>query len=172
MIENYYDSRFELGHFEMNELGIASPVTMLTLLEETAADHCLFAGHGLYELESQKIGWVLISGFLQMDRYPRYKEKIVIRTWISSYTSIKGFRENIIYDESNNILGRGKSIWVFFDIEKRRPTRIFEDIKTKWSSCSVESIDKDISRRLRELRILIGQSSSRLTDTIRIFTDI
>ena len=82
-MENYFDKTFELRYFEMNKLGEASPITMLTLLQETAAEHCYMAGHSLYDLMSQNLGWVLLSGAMQMDRYPHYKEKIIIRTWIS-----------------------------------------------------------------------------------------
>lgn len=148
MIKNYFDKQFELRYFEMNEFGVASPTTILTLLEEAAADHCYSINHSLYQLGEQSIGWVLISGVMQMERYPNYKEKITIRTWLSKYTTIKGFRENIIYDEQNNIIGRAKGLWIFFDIERRRPTEIFNDIKEKWSFCSEESIDYNISQKI------------------------
>ena len=149
MIKNYFDKQFELNYFEMNEFGVASPTTILTLLEETAADHCYSINHSLYQLGEQNIGWVLISGIMQMERYPRYKEKITIRTWLSKYTTIKGFRENIIYDEQNNIIGRAKGLWVFFDIDRRRPVKIFDDIMKKWSFCNEESIDYNISKKIK-----------------------
>lgn len=149
MIENYFDKQFELRYFEMNEFGIASPTTILTLLEETAADHCDSINYSLYQLEEQNIGWVLISGVMQMERYPRYKEKITIRTWLSQYSTIRGYRENIIYDEQNNIIGRARGLWVFFDIDKRRPVQIFDDIMKKWSFCNVESIDHNISKKIK-----------------------
>jgi len=133
----------------MNELGIASPTTILILLEETAADHCFSINHSLYQLQEQDIGWVLISGFLQMERYPNYKEKITIRTWLSKYSTIKGFRENIIYDGQDNVIGRARGLWIFFDIERRRPVRIFDDIKEKWSFCSEESINYNISKKIK-----------------------
>ncbi|MCT4615192.1 MAG: thioesterase [Marinifilaceae bacterium] len=148
MIKTYFDKEFELRYFEMNKFGFASPTTVLTLLEETAADHCISINHSLYQLGEQNIGWVLISGYMQMYRYPKYKEKITIRTWLSKYTTIKGFRENIIYDEQNNIIGRAKGLWIFFDIERRRPTEIFSDIKDKWSHNKEESIDHNISQRI------------------------
>ena len=147
MIENYYDKQFELRYFEMNELGVASPTTILTLLEETAADHCYSIDHSLYQLGKQNIGWVLFAGDMQMERYPGYKEKITIRTWLSKYSAVKGFRENIIYDEQENIIGRAKGLWIFFDIEKRRPIKILDEIKERWSFCSVESNAHDISKR-------------------------
>ena len=122
-MENYFDKEFELRYFEMNKSGEASPLTILTLLQETAAEHCYFAGHDLVSLISQNLGWVLLSGAMEMERYPRYKEKIIIRTWISKYHTIRGFRENIIYDEHYNIIGRARGLWVFYDIQKRRPTK-------------------------------------------------
>jgi medium-chain acyl-[acyl-carrier-protein] hydrolase len=149
MIKNYFDKQFELRYFEMNEFGIASPTTVLSLLEETAADHCHSINYSLYQLEEQNIGWVLISGVMQMERYPSYREKITIRTWLSHYSTIRGYRENIIYDEQNNIIGRAKGLWVFFDINRRRPVRIFDDIMEKWSFCNVESIDYNISKKIK-----------------------
>src|SRR5690554_1911810 len=141
MIENYFDKQFELRYFEMNELGVASPATILTLLEETAAEHCYSIDHSLYQLADQHIGWVLISGVLQMDRYPRYKEIITIRTWLSSYSRIKGHRENVIYDEQGHVIGRARGLWIFFDINRRRPIQILDDIIERWSLCTVKSMD-------------------------------
>lgn len=150
-MKNYFDKHFELRYFEMNKSGEASATTMLTLLEETAADHCFSINHSLYDLLEKNVGWVLLSGTLQMERYPIYKEKITIRTWLSSYSTIKGIRENIIYDEQNNIIGRAKGLWVFFDIERRRPIQIFNEIKEKWSFCSEESITENITKKITPL---------------------
>ena len=135
----------------MDKFGEASPTTILTLLEETAADHCYSIGHSLYDLLEQNVGWVLLSGFLQMERYPKYKEKITIRTWISSYSSIRGFRENIIYDEDHNIIGRGKGLWVFYDIQKRRPTKIWNEFKEKWPVNDEQSVTHDITKKIEAI---------------------
>src|SRR5690606_37563725 len=132
-------------------LGIASPTTILTLLEETAAEHCYSINHSLYQLADQNIGWVLISGVMQMERYPRYKEKITIRTWLSSYTAIKGYRENIIYDQQSNIIGTARGLWIFFDINRRRPIKIFDDIINKWSFSNIKSINYDISEKIEAI---------------------
>ena len=137
----------------MNKFGFALPTSILLLLEETAADHCYSINNNLYQLKEQNIGWVLVSGFLQMERYPSYKEKITIRTWLSKYSIIKGFRENIIYDEQNNIIGRAKGLWIFFDIERRKPTQIFNTIKDKWSFCSNECINYNISEKIKPINI-------------------
>jgi acyl-ACP thioesterase len=151
MIKNYFNKQFELRYFEMNEYAVASPMTILTLLEETAADHCYLINHSLYQLAEQNVGWILISGFMQMERYPNYKEKITIRTWLSKYSTTKGFRENIIYDEHDNIIGRAKGLWVFFDIERRRSIKIFDDIKNRWSFYNEECINENITKKINAI---------------------
>ena len=131
-MENSFDKKYELRYFDMGKYGEASPVTMLTLLEETAAEHSHQIDHCLYSLEKQNIGWVLLSGVISMIRYPRYRENITIRTWVSKFSLVKGYRENLIYDESDSIIGMAKGVWVFYDIEKRKPVPIKDEIKSRW----------------------------------------
>ncbi|SDR93745.1 Acyl-ACP thioesterase [Polaribacter sp. KT25b] len=149
--DNYFDKQFELRYFEMNKLGFATPTIILGLLEETAAEHCFSINYSLFDLFKKNIGWILVSGVFQMDRYPNYKEIITIRTWLSKYTSITGYRENIIYDENQNIIGKAKGLWVFFDIEKRKPIPIFNQIKEKWSCFINESISSDIKKKINSI---------------------
>jgi len=141
-MENYLDKKYQLRYFEMNKYGMASPTTILTLLEETAAEHSFNIDYSLYSLERQNIGWVLISGTMDMIRYPKYKENIAIRTWISKFSLVRGHRENIIFDESGTVIGKAKGIWVFYDIEKKKPVPIHAEIKSKWG------IDPEISREV------------------------
>jgi medium-chain acyl-[acyl-carrier-protein] hydrolase len=150
-LENYFDKQFELRYSEMDKTGVSSPTTILTLLEETAADHCYSISEGLFDLEKKNIGWVLLSGAMQIDRYPGYKEKITVRTWMSDYTMVKGFRGNYIYDEQKNIIGRAKSMWVFFDIKNRRPVKIFDNIRKDWASCNEECLDQDITKKIEAI---------------------
>lgn len=145
-----FENEIEIRYFEMNRFGEASATAVLTILEEVAANHCHAIGYGLYDLLKQNIGWVLLSGYMQMDRYPKYKEKIKIRTWISQYQSVRAIRENIIFDESGNKIGSARSRWLFFDIEKRRPVYIFDDIRQRWGCCDEVSSDIDISHKIDE----------------------
>ena len=150
-MSQYFEKQFELRYLEMNFLGEATPTAILALLEETAADHCNSIEYSLYNLLDQNIGWVLVGGYIQMERYPKYKEKITIRTWLSNYSTVRGIRENIIFDEDGRIIGRAKGLWVFFDILKRRPVPIFDAIKSRWSFNSQESIVVDVSKKIASI---------------------
>ncbi len=148
----YFEREYELRYFEMNKFGEASLTALATLLEETAAEHCLHIGLSLYDLKAQNIGWVLLSGALEMIRYPKYKEKIRIRTWLSRYEMVKGYRENLILDSNGNILGKSRGMWVFYDIKKRRPLRIPEVIKDKWKFLPEKCSEMDLDLKLVNLK--------------------
>lgn len=161
-MKNYFEKEFELRYFEMDSYGQASSTSILTLLEETAASHCSSINHSLFDLEKQNIGWVLLSGVMTMDRYPDYNEKIIIRTWLSDYSTVKGIRENIIYDGEMNIIGKSKGLWVFYDIKRRRPVQIFDSIKSGWSYCTLKSTEHDIRRKILPLESSLAVNEFRV----------
>ena len=150
-MNKYFEREFELRYFEMNNFGEASPTTILALLEETAADHCYSIDYSLYDLQKQNIGWVLLSGIIKMERYPIYKEKIFIRTWLSTYSAVRGFSENLIFDENRNIIGTARGLWLFFDTKRRRPIQILNGILEKWSFDKTLSAEHDITKKIEPI---------------------
>ena len=143
-----FEKQFTLRYFQMNKWGEASPITLATLLQEAASDHCIAINRGLFDLYAQNIGWVLLSSFMHIDRYPTFKETITVRTWMSSYTATRGYRENIIFDSNQNVIGRARQLWVFFDTKKKRPVRIFDDIQTGWFPQGKTCMDYNIEEKL------------------------
>ncbi len=145
---NIFESEFITDFYDLSQYEEATPMAMLRLLQETAGNHHLPVGENIIDLYRKNLGWVLLSGKMQFDRYPKYKEKITIRTWLSQYKSIRGVRENYILDEENNIIGRAKGLWLFFDIKNRRPLSIPEKFKTGWGLNPQVSIDFDPAKKL------------------------
>ncbi len=45
-----FEKQYQLRYLGVNQYGEASPVTILKLLEETAADHCSSTNYNLYDL--------------------------------------------------------------------------------------------------------------------------
>ncbi len=147
-MNTYFDSQFVINFYDLTKYEEASPVTMLRLLQETAGDHHLPIGENIIELYRKNLGWVLLAGVMRFDRYPKYKEKITIRTWLSQYKTIRGIRENLVIDEENNVIGRAKGLWLFFDVETRRPTAIPDRFKQQWGLNPESSIDFDINQTI------------------------
>ncbi|WP_369403702.1 acyl-[acyl-carrier-protein] thioesterase [Geofilum rubicundum] len=64
---------------------------------------------------------------------------------------MRGIRENLIYDAKGCIIGKAKGLWVFFDIKRKRPVQIFDDIIEKWGTFEEECINHDISTKIETI---------------------
>lgn len=148
---NFFESSFTIDFYDLSQYEEATPMTMLRLLQETAGDHHFPIGENIIDLYRKNLGWVLLSGIMQFDRYPRYKEKVRIRTWMSQYKSIRGLRENQVLDEQGTVIGRSKGLWLFFDIEKRRPIPIPEKFRQGWGVNPESSIEFNPTQKLPKL---------------------
>jgi len=131
-VQSIHETRFPVRFYETDGQGYAEPTAVLTMLEDAAANHCESIGWGLFRLARQSIGWVLLSGRMEMDRYPRYGETVTVRTWLSGYSPARGYRENILLDGHGKILGRARSAWALYNVERRRPERISREILDSW----------------------------------------
>lgn len=119
-----FSKEFEIHYYEVNKLQEATPITILNYLEDSAISNSASVGYGVNELKEIDAGWVLNRWYLKMDRYPKLGEKIIIETWPSSFERFYGNREFLIMDVEGKIIGRAASIWIYFNIAKRRPMRI------------------------------------------------
>ena len=162
-----FEKQFELRYFEMNKFGEATAATILTLLEETASEHCSSINQGLFSLFNENIGWVLVSGTLEMYRYPKHREKITIKTWLSQYSTIKGFRENIILDGSQKVIGKARGLWLFFDVVKRRPAAIYNTFINQWGINNEQALHNNLNTKIAVLDnvLAIDEFTIRKYDT-------
>ena len=56
-------------------------------------------------------------------RYPRMGERIAVSTWASGFKGICGDRNFCMRDEAGNIAAYADSLWVYMDLEKKRPAK-------------------------------------------------
>lgn len=114
------------------------PTSMMSFLEETAAEHCRCAGRDLFALLDDGRGWVLTGGGLSMKRYPRYGEVFRIETWISDWKRFSGIREYRILASDGSLLGEAGGRWVYWDLNTRKPTAVPDVFRERWH-CSPDS---------------------------------
>lgn len=132
MEENAHRRDFRLRYSEVDNRGELSPVALLDLLEEAASSHCDESGWSVFRLMGEGYGWVLLRGGFEVDRYPRYREDFGIETWVSRTKRFEAFREYRIRSSSGELLGRARGLWLFYDIGRRRPASIFDEILAAW----------------------------------------
>lgn len=123
---------YEIFYFQIDQQGDASPITILGFLEDCATSHSEAVGIGIDYLISQRTCWVLNRWKLQMNRYPHLGEKITVETYPSNFERFYGRREFNIRDSQGSLLGQASSLWIYLNIDKRRPTRIPSNVASQY----------------------------------------
>ena len=80
-------------------------------------------GYGLAYLKERKKAWMLSAWQIAILRYPRMGERIAVSTWASGFKGICGDRNFCMRDEAGNIAAYADSLWVYMDLEKKRPAK-------------------------------------------------
>jgi acyl-ACP thioesterase len=135
-----------LGYNHVFQDGKISMTAVMEELEETASEHCRVIGEDIFSLLEKNSAWILKGGALEMNSYPGYSQKIRIETWISSLNRYRGYREFLIRDEENRILGKCSTLWVFMDILKRSLIPIPGIFHREWQTCGQRPIDTQFKK--------------------------
>lgn len=119
-----YKKTFRIPYYDADKYRRATPLAILTYLGETSGAHTEHIGFGVDKLQSLNYCWMLNRWKVKINRYPSVKEQITIETWTSSIDRFYATREFIIYDEKEIEIGRTSTVWIFINMEKKKPMRI------------------------------------------------
>lgn len=84
-------------------------------------------GKGIDYLLETKRTWFAISWYIEISRYPKMFEDVVVKTWPYEFSSSMGFRNVIIEDNNGQVIVAADSIWTLVDLDTGRPIRITEE---------------------------------------------
>jgi len=98
--------------------------TLWNFMQETAWHHAGNLQLGYSDLSEHQYFWVLSRLSIQMGEYPRWGDRIKIKTWLTGIGRLFALRNFSIANLKGDILGTAKSAWLVLDLKSRRPQRI------------------------------------------------
>ena len=84
-------------------------------------------GRGIDYMMEKRRTWFAISWNIEIRRFPRMFENVVVKTWPYDFSASLGMRNVIITDEAGNDILVADSLWTLMDMNTGRPTRIEEE---------------------------------------------
>jgi acyl-ACP thioesterase len=115
-----------ISSYEVDAEGKASLPTLSKFMQETAYNHANHLEFGYAHLKEKNQFWVLSRLLIKINRYPRWGEKIHMRTWPTGVEGLFAYRDFRILDEQGKPIGAAGTGWLVLDAEKRRPQRPIE----------------------------------------------
>jgi acyl-ACP thioesterase len=84
-------------------------------------------GKGIEYMHKTGRAWFAIGWNIEIKRYPKMFENVVVKTWPYSFSSSMGYRNVIITDSSGADILCADSIWSLVDTKTGLPTKILEE---------------------------------------------
>ena len=123
-----YSFQSSVRYSEVDESGTLSLPALLDYLQ----DSCLFQaealGRGVTHTRECGLAWLLAAWRVEIDRLPRFTERIEVSTWATAFNGLYAHR-NFAVDacdasgRATERLVRADSLWFMFDAHRTRPVR-------------------------------------------------
>ncbi len=84
-------------------------------------------GKGIDYLLKTRRTWFAINWCIEINRYPKMFEDVLVKTWPYEFSSSMGFRNVIIEDSTGEVIVAADSIWTLVDLDTGRPIRITDE---------------------------------------------
>lgn len=114
-----------------SEVGSGGQITLpalCSLFQEVAGNHALKLNFDITQLHEQDLTWVLHRMDIQIDRYPNWREKIMVETWPAAGDALRAYRDYRILDQEGNQIGACLSYWMMINLKTRKPTRMPKEV--------------------------------------------
>ncbi len=114
---------FVVRSYEVEPDGRLRLVVLLRMLQEAAWQHADLLGKGFAQRTGGAYFWVLSRLRCRISRYPRWGDRLTIRTFPVGTEKLLAIREFSIHGESGAVIGRAASGWLVVDGGRGRPVR-------------------------------------------------
>jgi acyl-ACP thioesterase len=119
-----WEDEYSISFYEVDAKNEAFLPVLWGFMQETAWHHADHLRVGYSDLMEQQCFWVLSRLSIQMEEYPRWGDRIRVKTWLTGTGRLFALRHFSIADLTGKILGTAGSAWLVLDLKSRKPQRI------------------------------------------------
>ncbi len=114
------------------------------LFQNMATSHSSDIGAGQDFLFENGVVWFLHRLEMEYLNYPVLGDEVKMSTWHRGFKRYKGFREYLMESSEGEPLVKGSSVWIFFDLERKRISKIPSFISQQYEICDDKLFDTQI----------------------------
>lgn len=132
---------------EFFEVDFESKMTfraMARRFQYLAAYHSGMIGAGYQTLRKRNYAWYLHRLKIQAVKRPLIDEDVRLSTWTKGMQRFKNVREYLLTSADGQDLVKGESVWLFYDLAKKRIASIPDDIKSRYENETISNFDEPL----------------------------
>ena len=124
-----YQKEIKIRYSEIGPDGRLGLAGILDYFQDASTFQSEQLGIGIEYLQKIRRAWLLAAWDVEIDRYPRFDERLTVFTIPYAFRGFYGFRNFGLLDEDGTMIVRADSTWFWFDSEKGIPARLGDDIR-------------------------------------------
>jgi acyl-ACP thioesterase len=122
--EKSWEDQYSISFYEVDTKNEAFLPVLWSFMQETAWHHAEHLRLGYSDLMEHQYFWVLSRLSIQMEEYPRWGDRIKVKTWLTGTGRLFALRQFSIADSKGRVIGMAKSAWLVLDLKNRKPQKI------------------------------------------------
>ncbi len=120
---------FRIRHYECDAFGQLNYANYVRYMQETAFDASTAAGYDQERYNELGHHWLIRETEIEYLKPVRYGDTIAVKTWVIDFYRVRSRRAyEFTYKDSNELVARGVTDWVYLDNGLSRPATIPDEI--------------------------------------------
>lgn len=153
----------EINFLQCYPNGYLKYTDLCNILQLTAAKHAELGGLSFTDMQVCHQAWVLSRMRIEINRLPKWKDVVTVKTWINSLENSRSIRCLEMYLGEEKIAGC-ETFWAVFNTEKRKPENLLlphEHFQKFPDRATLETFSKiDFQHEME----IIGEHKVKLSD--------
>lgn len=117
------NKEWEINFLQCYPNGYLKYTELCNLFQLTAATHSELGGISFSDMQAHDQAWVLSKMRIEINRLPKWKDKVTVKTWINSLENSRSTRCLELYIGDEKIVGC-ETYWAVFNTNTRRPENL------------------------------------------------
>lgn len=153
----------EINFLQCYPNGYLKYTDLCNILQLTAAKHAELGGLSFTDMQVCHQAWVLSRMRIEINRLPKWKDVVTVKTWINSLENSRSIRCLEMYLGEEKIAGC-ETFWAVFNTDKRKPENLLlphEHFQKFPDRATLETFSKiDFQHEME----IIGEHNVKLSD--------
>jgi medium-chain acyl-[acyl-carrier-protein] hydrolase len=123
MESQFFEKEYRVHVYETGPDGKLNLFSLFNYLQDIASDHAVILGFGRDDLMRDNRFWVLSRMYAEIDAWPSWEDRIIVRTWPNGTDKLFALRNYEVRFPDGRHIASGTSSWLILDQTTRRVQR-------------------------------------------------
>ena len=127
-----YQENFKIPSYLIDSERYLTMPALLQIFQEMGYNHVKAGGFDDETMQGMGLFWVLNRLRLEVKKYPKWHDEVVVQTWMSRVSSPFFIRNFKLLDAEGNEVANACSLWILLDTTNRKPVKTFDEKGFPW----------------------------------------